>query len=163
MEENNSKSGYGNNSWGKWLAIYGVAAILIYGGYYFLMPKNRNYSQTTNTNNNSVTTTPATVKFQDSPLASKAFLIYPGVLSTEAKQAIAGFKIDSQIQADGSAIISLTSSNPGYTDQQVTVKSGYSLYFIEKSSGDDSPTNDTDQTTIDDKTVLVDPAGFIVQ
>jgi hypothetical protein len=106
---------------------------------------------------------PALQKFQGSPISSSAFQIYPGPLSDQATQAVAGFNIDTKILPDGSVQVNLTSTNPEYTDQHVVVKPGYTLYFIEKSTGDDSPTGNTDQNLRDDATLLVDPQGFIVQ
>ena len=136
--------------------IYLVVAVILYGGiYYFIRAKNTNAS--------SVPTTPVSQNFQSSPLASTSYQIYPGPLSDPAKQATSGFKIDTQTQGDGSAIISLTSSNPAYQNQQVTVQPGYTLYFVEKNSGDDSAANDSDRTTGDDSTILVDPQGNIVR
>lgn len=163
MEENNMNgSGYGKKPIGKMIAIYVIIAVVLYGGYYlFFMPKSGAYSVTSNTV--SPVVTQALMKFQDSPLASMAYQIFPGNLSAQAKQATSGFKISTQIQTDGSTIVSLTSSNPEYQNQQVTVQPGETLYFIEKNSGDDTPTDDTDRTTADDSTVLVDPQGNIVQ
>ena len=137
--------------------IYLVVAVILYGGiYYFIRAKNTNASSV-------VTTTPVTQNFQSSSLASTSYQIYPGPLSDQAKQATSGFKIDTQTQGDGSAIVSLTSSNPAYQNQQVTVQPGYTLYFVDKNGGDDSAANDSDRTTGDDSTILVDPQGNIVK
>ena len=65
--------------------------------------------------------------------------------------------------ADASTLITLTATNPNYKNQTYTVKPGYSLYFVEKNTTDDSPENDTDRTSADDTAVIVDPQGMIVQ
>ena len=162
-KEPSSSSAYSKRPLWQWVAIYAVVAAVVYGGiYYFFLSKNGQYSQsTTNQGQNSYGSIPQ--KFQDSSFASSSYQIYPGPLTDQTKQAIAGFKIDTKTQTDGSAQISLTSTNPEYKNQQVMVKPGYVLYFIEKNGGDDSQTGNTDQTTRDDSTVLVDPQGYIVQ
>jgi hypothetical protein len=163
MEENYSpKSGYTKKSIWSWLAIYLVVAVVLYGGYYyFIQAKNNGYAPVTSPVAD--VSTPVPQKFQDSPLAAFAFQVYPGPLSEPAKQATSSFKISTQTQGDGSILVGLTSSNPNYLNQQVIVQPGYTLYFIEKNSTDDDTTANTDRTTNDDTTVLVDPQGFIVR
>lgn len=132
------------------IAAYLVVAVVLYGGYYyFFVSKKTSYSA------------PAQQKFTDSPLYKSAYQIFPGTMSDATKQAMAGFKTDIKTQADGSAIVSLTSTNTEYHNQSATVKPGETLYFIEKFGGDDSKENDTDRNLGDDTIVLVDSQGNI--
>jgi len=164
MEENTAnKNSYNKRPWWQWVTIYLVVAVLVYGGYYYFITKSGTYFPPSTASRNSTNITPTLQKFQDSPLASSAFQIFPGPLSDQAKQAIIGFNIDTKTQADGTVLVSLTSTNPEYKNQQVSVKPNYIVYFIEKSSGDDSPTDNSDRNLGDDSIVLVDPDGFIVQ
>jgi hypothetical protein len=43
------------------------------------------------------------------------------------------------------------------------VKTGYSLYFIERMLGDDNPQTDSDANLHDDTVILVDPQENIAQ
>ena len=143
MENTNNKS----NS----IIVLLVVIAIVAGGGYFVIKKMTK-----------ATATPVTQKFVDSDLAQYAYQIFPGPLSDQTKKMTAGFTIKNQSQPDGSTIVSLTSTNPEYKNQQYTVKSGQSLYFIEKFGGDDNSTEDKDANLKDDTAVLVDSSGNIV-
>lgn len=131
--------------------------IALVGGYFFMNQKNN----TATTLGTTVTpTVMAPQKFTDSNLASIAYQIFPGPMSAETVKAIAGFNIKTTPNADATTLISLTSTNPEYKDQQYTVKPGEILYFIEKNPGDDS--ENKDKFMADDTAVLVDANGFII-
>ena len=112
---------------------------------------------------NSASTTPTPVKFADTSQAAKAVQIYPGQFSDAAKIAMNGFSMQTNSLADGSVEVALTSTNPEYKNQKYAVKPGYTLFFIEKSSGDDAVDNNSDSFLADDTAVLVDDQGFLVQ
>jgi hypothetical protein len=105
----------------------------------------------------------AKIKFSDTPDNKYSYQIFPGEITSEAKAALSGFNVVSQVQEDGSAIVTLTANDPEYKDQQYTVKPGEILYFIERSMGDDDVANSIDRYLGDDTAIVVDTKGFVVQ
>ena len=87
--------------------------------------------------------------------------IAPGPLSDAAKAALSGFTMDSVQQADGSQLITLTETARGMSNQ-VTLKPGQTLYFVETSYGDD-PMPNGETSLGDDGYVVVDQNGYVVQ
>jgi hypothetical protein len=172
MEEQKS-SAYGKRPLWQWIAVYLVVGVVIYGlVYYFVLAKKGNgYSMNSSSNSSYAsnqqpvkpTTAAGMQKFTDSSDFQYAYKIFPGNLSDNAKQAMSGFAFTTNAMPDGSTQVTLTSQNTEYTTQQYVVKTGYSLYFIEKMSGDDNPQEDTDRNLHDDTAVLVDPQGNIAQ
>jgi len=173
MDDEN-KATYGKRPLWQWVILYVVVAIAIYGLiYYFVLAKkggsyNSNTAvaptamQTSPTQNPTATSSATgTQKFSDSNDFQYAYKIFPGTLSTASKQAMAGFAFTTKAMPDGSTQVTLTSQNTEYKTQQYTVKTGYSLYFIERNLKDDDPENDTDRTIMDDTAILVDPQGNI--
>ena len=102
-------------------------------------------------------------KFSDSSDFQYAYKIFPGALSSESKQAMAGFAMTTKTLPDNSTQVTLTAQKPEYKSQQYTVKSGYTLYFIERNLKDDNPEEDSDANLHDDTAILVDPQGNIAQ
>jgi hypothetical protein len=101
------------------------------------------------------------MKLSDSPYADYAYLISGDQLSPETQQAISGFSINKQANSDGTTTVNLIALNPEYQNQSYTIKSGQSLYFIEKSMGDDG--NGAENFLGDDHAIVVDSSGYIVQ
>ena len=101
------------------------------------------------------------IKFSDAPVSAAAVQIAPGPLSEEAKAALSGFTMDTAQQSDGSLLVTLTETERGITNQ-VTLKNGQTLYFIETSYGDD-PLPSGETSLGDDGYVVVDQNGYIVQ
>lgn len=101
------------------------------------------------------------VKFSDMPVAAAAVQIAPGTLSDAAKAALSGFTMDSVQQADGSLLVTLTETQRGMSNQ-ITLKPGQALYFIETSYGDD-PLPNGETSLGDDGYVVVDQNGYVVQ
>lgn len=101
------------------------------------------------------------MKFQDSPLFSKAYKIFPatGGLSDSAKQATTGWNIKTTNLADGSTQVNLVPLEAEDVQQEFIVKPGYSLYFIELNLADDA--TGVDQNRMDDMGVLVDQNGIV--
>ncbi len=103
----------------------------------------------------------STVKFAEQSYFKNAYLISTDTLSTEAKTALAGFKMDKQTLPDGTIQINLKALEPQYHDQSYTLKDGEQLYFIDKFLADDS--SGTESNIGDDTAVIVDSQGNVVQ
>ena len=101
-------------------------------------------------------------KLSDSSFAAVSYKIYPGTMSSQAKQAMTGFAMQTKTASDGSALVTLVANKSGYRTQTYTVKTGQSLYFIERMPRDDSLGQDTDHLFGDDTAVVVDANGYIV-
>jgi hypothetical protein len=100
-------------------------------------------------------------KLSDSPYASYAYLISTDTLSLDTKQAISGFQINKVMNSDGTTTYNLIALNSEYQNQSYTLQSGQSLYFIERSMGDDG--NGSENFLGDDHAVIVDSSGYIIQ
>ena len=170
----NNTSSYGKRPGWQWALIYfGIAAVVYGGVYYFVIAPRNSYNpsaaqnlQTTLIATPTLTPTAAATvsaqKFQDSEMRQYAYQLYPGPISAQTKEAMAGFEMQTQMLADGTAQINLTSTNPEYKDQQYLIKPGETLYFIEMNSGDDSADENTDRNLADDTAVVVDAQGNMV-
>lgn len=99
--------------------------------------------------------------FNDSPIKKFAYQIAPGPLSSETKQALVGFQIDSQVQTDGSIVVKLTPKDSDDQNQQYMVKKGEILYFIEMTPVDDKRDQDKDLNLRDDYGVITDANGIV--
>jgi len=99
-------------------------------------------------------------KLTDSQYANNAYLISGDSLDATAQAATSGFSIQKTSNPDNTTTISLTSTNPGYTNQTYTLQAGQQLYFIEQNSGDDGT---GDAFIGDDRAIIVDAQGYIVQ
>ena len=177
MEE--KQSGYGKRPLWQWIALYVVVAILVYGLVYYFVLAKKGGSYNTNSAAvpsysapTSAPTTPSQAsstaamtakKFSDSDDYKYSYKIFPGTLSADSKQAMAGFAFTTKGMSDGSTQITLTSQNQFYKTQQYVVKAGDSLYFIERNINDDDSEKDTDSKYTDDTAVIVDPQGYIAQ
>jgi len=168
-EEKKEVSNYGKRPLWQWVVLYVVVAGVIYGlVYYFVLAKS-NKSYSANSSYSTMKTTPSPKpttmmqKFSASSDFQYSYKIFPGILSTESKQAMSGFAFTTKAMPDGSAQVTLTAQNPEYTTQQYTVKPGDTLYFIERNLKDDDPKKDTDANMHDDTAILVNPQGYIVQ
>ena len=102
-------------------------------------------------------------KFTDQPYYKQAYLVSGDTLTTEAKSALAGFDMTRAPLPDGSILYIFNAKQPGYQDQQYTVKPGEKLYFIEKFLADDDPVKNEDKGMRDDQAVVVDAQGNVVQ
>lgn len=103
---------------------------------------------------------PAMTKLSDSQYANYAYLISTDTLSSDAQMAVTGFNIQKASNSDGSVTYSLVAVNPEYQTQTYTLKSGQSLYFIERNLGDDA--GGVENFPGDDMAVVVDANGYIV-
>lgn len=101
-------------------------------------------------------------KLADSPLAKMAYKVAPGEISADAKTALAGFKIDTKKNADGSLTVTFIPKDQDDQQQVYTVKSGETLYFVEVNPGDDNPASDKEFNLRDDYGVLVDKDGIVL-
>jgi hypothetical protein len=92
------------------------------------------------------------------PYASYAFLVWPGALSTAAKQALTGLTISVHRQGSG---LSVTAGVIGQAAAAPHVyPSGAKVYVVEASLGDDS--GNSDYNLGDDGLIVTDPAGRVV-
>jgi hypothetical protein len=177
VEEENKVQAYGKRPLWQWIVLYVVVAVLVYGLiYYFVLAKKGGYSSSnsaavpgytapTTAMQSTPSPKPTTMmqKFSDSSDFQYGYKIFPGTLSSESKQAMAGFAFTTKAMPDGSTQITLTAQNPFYKTQQYTVKPGFTLYFIERNIKDDDAQKDSDAMTLDDAAVLVDSQGYIAQ
>ncbi len=139
-----------------------VAAIIIFSGH----PQAPSGNAIAPTNQGNAPMQPASAtgqKLSDSPYANYAYLISSDPLSSDARTALTGFKLSKAQNSDGSTTYTLTALKQGYQNQTYTVKSGQSLYFIERSLGDDNADTDEDNFLADDMAVVVDSNGVIVE
>ncbi|MFA5131130.1 MAG: hypothetical protein WC467_01770 [Patescibacteria group bacterium] len=105
------------------------------------------------------TTIAGSMKLVDSPYADNAYLISGDILSAEAQKALTGFTLNKQLQSDGSTLISLTATNPEYSDQKYVIQTGQSLYFVDRMLSDDSG---IEGNQADDFGLITDGNGYIV-
>jgi hypothetical protein len=93
------------------------------------------------------------------PYASYAFQVWPGTLSTAAKQALTGLAVSVRRQPAG---LSVTAGVAGQAAASPHVyRTGARVYVVEASMGDDS--GNSDYNIGDDGLVVTDSAGRIVQ
>ena len=93
------------------------------------------------------------------PYASYAFQVWPGTLSTAAKQALTGLTVSVRRQSAG---LSVTAGVVGQASASPHVyRAGARVYVVEASMGDDS--GNSDYNMGDDGLVVTDSAGRIVQ
>jgi hypothetical protein len=93
------------------------------------------------------------------PYASYAFQIYPGSLSAQARQALAGLTV--KIRRQGAQISVTTAVNGGPTSRPYFYPVGYRVYIVESALGDDAA--NSDYNLGDDGLVVTDPQGRIVR
>lgn len=143
------------------IAVICVIVILI-AAYLIFSSGSSTGSAVQNTNAGASQQTPQSgmVKLSDSQYANYAYLISTDPLSADAQQAITGFNIQKTSNPDGSTTYNLVAVNPEYQNQTYTIQQGQSLYFIERSLGDDS--NGADNFPGDDMALVVDSNGYIV-
>jgi hypothetical protein len=93
------------------------------------------------------------------PYASYAFQVWPGTLSTAAKQALTGLTVSVHPQSAG---LSVTAGVVGQASASPHVyPAGARVYVVEASMGDDS--GNSDYNIGDDGLVVTDSTGRIVQ
>ena len=149
------------------LAIIFAILIIVGIGGYFLYGKNvPNLNKTVNIHNqtnNSSNSSGNKMKFKNSPLWQSAVKIFPGPLSAKAKTALTGFDLQTKNLPGGSTQVTLFAKQLGYKTQNFIVKKGYSVYFVESLTSDDSQNENSDTLMVDDTAFLIDPNGFIAQ
>lgn len=139
----------------KYILILAVLLIILGGGYYFIQ---KSYS--VNSNLQTIKNSQNKVLFSASPDVSYAYKIFPGPLDEKAGAATVNYNINYQTQNDGSTKVILVPKEQEEKIQQYTVKSGETLYFVEKFPGDD--TVNKDKNLKDDYGIVVDNNGYIV-
>jgi hypothetical protein len=108
-----------------------------------------------------VSSAPQQIKLSDTPYWKAAHLISGDTIDAAGQSALAGFNVDKKVMPDGTTQITLTTTTAGYVNQSYTLQPGQQLYFIETSMGDD---RDNQEFNLgDDKAVIVDAQGYVVQ
>ena len=101
-------------------------------------------------------------KFADSPLAKSAYTVYPTLdTSAAANAALAGWKVTSVKNADGTVSVTMTPTRAEDPASTYKVKPGETLYFVEMNGGDDHADSDTDLNLRDDFGIVVDADGIV--
>jgi hypothetical protein len=126
-------------------------------------------SVTENTNQSVGTSTNTTVTlmvstgqlFSSSQFFRNAYEVYPTLDPTNGSRALSGFAIQTQNLGSGATHVTLVAKQVSYHTQSFIIGSGQTLYFIERSFGDDS--NDQDINYGDDSGIAVDARGYILQ
>ena len=162
--------------YGSFLIIIAVLVIALAGEYLYFHHKLENQSNFANRVMNNQGMPPAGpnakgrgapiilgkgANLKTSPIFKYAYQIAPGDLSTDTKQALVGWNIKTQNQNDGSILVTLTPKDSEDQNQQYTVKSGETLYFIEQTPIDDKAGQDKDLNYRDDYGIIVDSSGII--
>ncbi|MCX6719664.1 MAG: hypothetical protein NTV36_00955 [Candidatus Staskawiczbacteria bacterium] len=166
-EKNQEQKSYNKKPLWMWILVYVVLAGIIYAGvyYFFFMNSNSNntpLTQIQNTNQTNPTTISSTkIKFSDTPESQQAYLISTDTYDSATQAALAGFKVDRKVLADGTQQINLKAQSSEYQSQSYTVKPGQKLYFIEGTLQDDPAGQE--RSMGDDAAVLVDADGYVVQ
>lgn len=93
----------------------------------------------------------------DEPFAQYSYLISSDRLSQSAQSALSGFRLSKTALPNGDSVINF--GQTGQQGQDITVKSGQRLYFVETSLSDDGPGHDS--VLGDDYLVLVDSNGCV--
>jgi LysM repeat protein len=102
-------------------------------------------------------------KFVDTEDGKKAFKIFPGEMSADAKNALTGFDLKTKNLSNGVTEVTLVAKKQEYTTQTLTVKQGESVYFIEKFGLDDNKNENIDNSLKDDSAFVVDANGYLVK
>lgn len=103
-------------------------------------------------------------KTQESMLleSKNAIKIFPGQLSQQAKKILAGFSLQKVSLSDGTEQITLLAKKQDFTSQVLIVKPGDSVHFIDQHTSDDTSGSDNDVNLHDDKAVVVNKNGQII-
>ena len=91
---------------------------------------------------------------------NKAHEIFP-TLAADTKAALGAFSYTKENLGNNTYRFTLTNNTEGYKGQSVVISGDQSAYFIERSSGDDSDSEDS--VTADDFLVAVDAQGYILK
>ena len=135
-----------------WVLVCIVIVAAVFLAVRYLMPS---------ASNSIKTNASSQIKFADSPDAINAYLISTDSYDAKTQTALAGFKVDRKVLADGTQQINLIAQDPTYQSQSYTVQPGQSLYFIEKFLQDDK--NGQEKNMGDDSAILVGADGYIIK
>jgi hypothetical protein len=142
------------------ISIIIILLVIVFGFVLYKMSIKPEFSTVvySTTSSNATTTV---MKFSDEPYYTFAYEIDPNNLSSTTRQAMTGFSVTSQKNADGTITVSLTSTNTEYHNQSYNLKPEDKLYFIEKNLKDD--VGGQEKFLVDDTAVVVDQNGNVVQ
>jgi hypothetical protein len=99
------------------------------------------------------------ILFSQTSYFSSSYQIYPGPLSSQARQAMEGFNLTSTPLQIGAANVTVTLIGTAHHFSKIIPKN-YKLYIIELNPGDEG----TEQVSVmqDDGFVVVDSNGYVV-
>ena len=100
--------------------------------------------------------------FSSSPYSQVAYQIFPGSLSSIAREVMAGINLKSSQNPDGTTTVTLSPTNPGFPGLAYNVSSGDKVYLVETNMGEDNPSANYDGVYADDGVIVVNSAGYIV-
>lgn len=160
-EENQTKENYGKKPLWLWILTYIILAAIIYAGVYFFFFAKNGSSANQNVSKVNSSASATKIKFADASDAQYAYLISTDNYDAKTKAALAGFTVDRKVLSDGTQQINLIAQKSEYQSQSYTVAPGQKLYFIERFLQDDP--NGEERNMGDDKAVLVDANGYIIQ
>jgi len=93
--------------------------------------------------------------------ASRAYEVWPTIISARAQQALDGFTLNAQDLGNNIYKIDIVPKVANYQTQSFVVTGDSKIYFVETSFGDDAPNQD--YVYGDDYGVAVNAAGYILQ
>ncbi len=100
------------------------------------------------------------IRFDSWQYKQYSYQVYPGVISADAKKALAGYELTVQDQSS-SVLLKLKALSSRYRDSQITIDKADTAYFVETSMRDDP--NDHENNARDDGIIGVNPQGYILQ
>ena len=152
------------------ILIAAVLAVLVFSviGFVAVISSNASVSAPTlssaapsqnSTTNVFASTQSSKILFADSPYYSYSYLISSTPLSQQAKTALTGFNLTTSSFSNGSENITISLDGTS-SSKTIMLPSGYKLYIIESSYGDDGFGRDS--FLGDDQFVEVDSNGYVV-
>ncbi len=139
--------------------LYIVIAVLVVSGIAFVGLNHKNNQKTLNQTNLNQTNQSSKVLLSSTQYASYSYLVSGDNLSSQAQAALAGFNMTASNLKNGSRFITVSVIGTSI-NKTFTLGSGYKLYIIETSFGDDS--FHFDSSLGDDGFIVTDPNGYIV-
>ncbi len=137
------------------IAVVAISVIVFIG----LGHKSAQVNATKSLSNQNQTNQSSKVLFSSSQYAPYSYLISGGNISSQARAALSGFNMTSTSLKNGTRVIVLSVIGTSIS-KNFTLASGYKLYIIETSFGDDGLHYDA--SLGDDGFVVTDPNGYIV-
>lgn len=144
-----------------WVVVSSViAAVLVI--MLLSMGHHPNSSQGSQNSNNVLSSSGSSQLFSSSPYSQVSYQIFPGPLSSVAKEMMAGIKMATSTNPDGSIKLSINPTSSNIKGLSYNLASGDKVYIIETSLGEDNPSSNYDGIYSDDGAIVVNSAGYII-